>query len=100
MDGSGDAYLITFIEKEKKCKRKRGDRRTDEVRASEVGRPRTITSRVVFACSLKRREVKQTTMMRLLLAVVGMATMAGKFVMIVGRDFISLAARIGATNGD
>ena len=44
--------------------------------------------------------MKQTTMMRLLLAVVGMATMAGKFVMIVGRDFISLAARIGATNGD
>lgn len=39
-------------------------------------------------------------MMRLLLAVIGMATMAGKFVMIVGRDFISQAARIGATNGD
>jgi len=39
-------------------------------------------------------------MMRLLLAVVGMATMAGKFVLIVGGVFISVAARIGATNGD
>ena len=55
MDGSGDVYLITFIGKEKKCKRKRGDRRTDEVRASEVGRLRTITSRVVFACSIKKK---------------------------------------------
>ena len=36
LDGFGDVYMITFTEKEKKCKRKRVDRRTDEVRASEV----------------------------------------------------------------
>ena len=39
-------------------------------------------------------------MMRLLLAVVGMATMAGKFVLIIGGDCISVAARIGATIAD
>ena len=92
------ALGVNVFENEKrKVKRdKAGDRQAMFVRQSEPAESRraaTSTSRVGFSLSSYIEKTKPRTMIRSLLAVVGMATMAGEFVVGFGCGFIWMAAR-------
>lgn len=106
MDGSGTLWASGASGRERFRKRKAkrdkaGDRQAMFVRQSEPAESRraaTSTSRVGFSLSSYIEKTKPRTMIRSLLAVVGMATMAGEFVVGFGCGFIWMAARYFGRN--
>ena len=91
---------MNVFENEKRKEIKRAtDRPCSCVSLNQPRAAATSTSRVGFSLSSYKEKTKPRTMIRSLLAVVGMATMAGEFVVVAGYNLLGWRRDFERGNG-